>query len=109
MRERLGEISERLSLRAGLFGVEAEMVGVIDHAFKEQAGFVEPLRICLAGACERFDQPKGAHVERALFTREAIDAGLWRIAVDKAVADEAAIARVFQNRLDGRNHSWVGR
>src|SRR5579863_6297371 len=109
MSERLREISKRLALRTGLFSVEAEMVGVIQHAFKEQAGFVEPIGVGLPRARERFDKPEGAHVECAFLAWQAIDAGLWGIAVDKAVADEAAVARIFQDRLDGRNPSWVGR
>ena len=50
MREGLGKIAERFALRAGLLGVESQMIGVAQHAFEQEPGLVEPFGIGLSGA-----------------------------------------------------------
>ena len=107
MRKGLREIAERLALGAGLFGVEAEVIGVAEHAFEEEARFVKPRGIGLTRASECFDEPEGAHVEGALFAGETVDARLRRVSIDQAVADESAIARVGEDGFDGADHSRI--
>ena len=53
VRERLREIAQGLSAWAGLFGVQAEVVGIPEHLLEEQPGVFESSRICAAGAGER--------------------------------------------------------
>ena len=51
VREGLREIAKGLALRAGLFGVEAEVIGVAQHAFESRrassshAGLARPARV----------------------------------------------------------------
>ena len=61
--ERLREVSQGLAAAAGLFGVEAKMIGIAEHLFEKQPGIIESGGICAAGAGEGFDKPEGAHVE----------------------------------------------
>ncbi len=70
-------------------------------------GFIEPCGVGLAGAGQSFDQPEGAHVEGALFAGEAVYARFRGIPVDKAVADQAAVFRLFENRFEGGDHARV--
>src|SRR5262245_30553151 len=93
MCESLREIAECLSLRSCLLGVESEMVGVTQHAFEQEPRLIELLRYGLTRAGQRFHKPEGAHVERALLARKPVNAGLCRVAVHEAVADETTLAR----------------
>ena len=40
--ECLGEVAQRLAAGAGLFGVEAQVVGIAEHLLEEQPGVFEP-------------------------------------------------------------------
>ena len=58
MRERLGEVSQCFAMVAGLFPVEAYMVGIPQHALEEQSRFIEPPSIFATGASKRLHEPK---------------------------------------------------
>ena len=98
MRKGLREIAQRFTLRTRLFGVEAEMVGIAEHPFKQKPRFIEFLGNGLTRARQRFDKPEGAHVEGAFLARKPIDAIRGRIAVDQTVADQTAVARTREDR-----------
>ena len=49
VREGLREISQRLPARADLLGVEPEVIGVSQHFFEDQPGFVQALTLIVAG------------------------------------------------------------
>ena len=104
--EGLGEIAKGLALGAGLLGVEAEVIGVAEHPLEDDAGLVELLRVGLAGAGQRLDQPEGAHVEGAFVAGESIHTG--RVAMDEAVAHEAAVARVLHDGVERAEHAGIG-
>src|SRR6266851_8466990 len=65
--EGLREVSQRLSRRANLLGVEPEMVGVGEHLFEDHPSLPDS-----AGPGERLDIPERAQVERALAVGDPI-------------------------------------
>src|ERR1700732_1395907 len=71
------------------------MVGITQYTLKQKPGLIQLFGIRQTGAGQRFHQPKRAHVESAFLSRKSINAGLRRIAIDKAVADETAISRIL--------------
>src|SRR2546430_5127372 len=85
------------------------MIGIAQHAFKQQPGLVQLFGIRLTCPCQRFYEPKGAHVESAFLARKSVDAGLRRISIDKAVTEESAIARILENGAYGAEHPRIGR
>ena len=56
--EGLREVAEGLALGAGLLGVEAEVIGVAEHALEDDAGLLEFIREGLAGPGEGLDEPE---------------------------------------------------
>ena len=99
MRKGLREITQRFALRPGLFCVEPEMIGIAQHSFEQQPGLIEFFGMRLACACQRFYQPEGTHVKRAFFPRKTVNVVLRRIAINKIVADEAAVPRVLKDGI----------
>src|ERR1035438_4375152 len=85
------------------------MISIAQHTFKQQPGLVKLFRKCLAGAGQRLHQPKGAHVESALLAWKPVDAGLRRITIYKAVADETSVPRILENGAYGAEHPRIGR
>src|ERR1700758_2412994 len=71
----LGKVAQRLALRPCLLCIKPKMIRVSQHTFKQQTGLIQFFGICLTGARQRFHEPKGAHVERALLTRESVNTG----------------------------------
>jgi len=88
----LREVAQRLALWPGLFRVKPEMIGIAQHPLKQQPGLIEFFGKCLAGAGQRLYQPERAHVESAFLARQSVDAGLRRIAIYQAIAEEAPVA-----------------
>src|ERR1700758_1429754 len=109
MSEGLGEIAQRLALRPGLLCIKPKMIRIAQHAFKQQSGLVQPFWIRQACACQRFNQPKGAHVKSTFLARESVNTGMRRIAMYQAVADKAAMTGGFKGSVYGAEHPRVGR
>src|ERR1700747_701565 len=105
MREGLGEITERLTLRACLFCVKPEMICITQHSFKHELGLVELFRISLTCTCQRFHEPEGAHVKCAFFSGTPVNARLRRVTVYQAVADETSVTRALENSGPRGGHS----
>src|SRR6516165_4706773 len=85
------------------------MVGITEHSFEEDYGLIQLLGIGLTRACQRFDQPEGAHVERAFLARKTIDAGVWRVAVHQTVADQTTPAGPLENSFYCAEHAGIVR
>src|SRR4029077_3970932 len=109
MREGLGEITERLSLRTCLFCVKPEMICITQHSFKHEPGLVELFRASFTRACQCFHAPAGAHVQCGFFPGKPVNARLGRITVDQAVADEPSVTRALENSGHGAEHSRIVR
>src|SRR5882762_8774707 len=109
MRKGLRKIAQRLALSPGLFRVKPEMIGIAQHPFKQQPGLIQLFGKYLAGAGQRLYQPERTHVEGAFLARKSVDAGLRRITIYKAVADESAIPRILENGAYGAEHPRIGR
>ena len=97
MCERLREIAESFALRPGLFGVKPEMIGITQHAFKQQPGFVQAVR---DRRDPRASELRPARTEHMLKVPSSpgkpVDAAVRRITIDQAVAHQAAIVADFQ-------------
>src|SRR5215471_20961916 len=103
----LWEVAERLSLRTRLFRIESQMVGIAQHALQEQSRLIQLFRNDLTCARQCFNQPERAHVKRALFTGESVNAwGRW-VTVHEAIADQPACARTLQDSSDRVQHSRI--
>jgi hypothetical protein len=72
-----------------------------------QPGFVQLFRESHTRARERLHEPKRTHIESAFFSRESVNAGLRRIAIYEAVADEAPAAWTFEDGTYGTEHPWI--
>src|ERR1700730_10973739 len=83
------------------------MVGITQHALKQKPGLIQLFGIRQTGARQRFHQPERAHVESAFLSRKSINAGLRRIAIDKAVADETAISRILEDGVYRADHPRI--
>src|SRR5450755_69875 len=108
MCKRLREITQSLALRPCLFRIKPEVVGVAQHTFKQQPGFVQLFRDSHTRASERLHEPKRTHVESTLRSWKSINAGLRRITIDKAVTDKTSIPRILANRVYGADHPRIG-
>src|SRR5215469_14324833 len=107
MGEGLRKIAERLALRSRLLGVKPEMIGVTQHALKEEHGLIQFLRISLTRARQRLDKPKGAHVERPFLAGESVNSRVGRVAVNETVADETTLAWALENRVYCAEHPRI--
>src|SRR6056297_2838865 len=96
--ERLREVAERLSERSGLFGEEAEMVGVSEHLLEHEPRLVEPRRVIGTCACERLDEPEAADVEGSLLTVESVGRLRDVVPEGEAVRDETSFFGAPQRR-----------
>src|SRR6202043_1770308 len=85
------------------------MIGITQHTFKQQPSLIQLFGICQTCTRQGLHEPKRAHVESAFLSRKPIDAGLRRIAIDKAVADEATLAGIFEDGSYGVEHPRIGR
>src|ERR1700693_3932264 len=85
------------------------MVGVTQNTLKQKPGLIQLFGIRQTGASQRLYEPKRTHVESAFLSWEPINAGLRRIAIHKAVADEATLAGIFEDGSYGAEHPRVGR
>jgi hypothetical protein len=63
------------------------MIGITQPRFKQQPGVIQLFDICQPRARQGLHELKGAHVESAFLARKSVNAGLWGIAIHKAVAD----------------------
>src|SRR6202140_324850 len=84
------------------------MVGITQYTLKQKPGLIQLFGIRQTGASQRFHQPKRAHVESAFLSRKSINAGLRRIAIHKAIADETSISRILEDGVYGADHSRIG-
>ena len=109
VREGLGEIAESLSARAGLLGVEVEMVGVAEHLLEDQPCALQARAVVPTGARERLHQPERTDVEGALLALEPVRGVLDVVTIDQAVRDQPALVRRPQGGVEGRQVSRVGR
>src|SRR5215472_5472179 len=85
------------------------MIGVTQHALKEEHGLIQFLRISLTRARQRLDKPKGAHVERPFLAGESVNSGVRRVAVNETVADETTLAWALENRVYCAEHPRIVR
>src|SRR6202051_1411595 len=84
------------------------MIGITQHAFKQQSSVIQFFGICQTCARQRLYEPKGAHVKSAFLSWESVNPGLRRITMHKAVADEASMARTFKDSVYGAEHPRIG-
>src|SRR6202158_3644679 len=85
------------------------MIGITQHAFKQQPGLIQLFGICQTCAGQRLYEPEGAHIECAFLAWKSVNAGLRRIAIYKAIADQAPKAGIFEDGAYGAQHPWIGR
>src|ERR1700684_3365677 len=85
------------------------MVGITQYTLKQKPGLIQLFGIRQTGASQRLYEPKRTHVESAFLSWEPINAGLRRIAIHKAVADEATLAGIFEDGSYGAEHPRIGR
>src|SRR6266571_8226509 len=71
VRKRLREIPQRFTIGANFFGVEAEMIGIGEHFFKNI-----PRLLQVASPREGLHQPEGTHVKRAFRSSQPITSPL---------------------------------
>src|SRR5450755_1550241 len=109
MCKRLREITQSLALRPRLLGIKPEVVGVAQHAFKQQPGFVQLFRDSHTRASECLYEPKRTHVESTLRSRKSVNACLRRITIDKAVTHKTSVLRILADRAYGADHPRIGR
>ena len=103
--ERLWEVAEGFAARARLLRVEAQVVAIAQHLFKEQASLGQILRVSPARARQRFHEPKAAHVEGSLHTRQSIGRDLGIVAIDQPIRGQASLGR---GRADGVDRRQLG-
>src|ERR1700687_2390559 len=84
------------------------MIGIPQYTFKQQPGFIQLFGECQTRARQRLHKPKRTHVESAFLSRKSINAGLRRIAIDKAVADETSISRILEDGVYCADHPRIG-
>src|SRR5450631_786507 len=109
MCKRLREITQSLALRPCLFRIKPKVVGIAEHTFKQQPGFLQLLRGSHTRASERLYEPKRTHIESTLRSRKSINAGLRWITIDEAVTHKTSILRILADRVYGADHpriSW---
>src|ERR1700733_15432920 len=70
--ESLWEIAKRLALGPNLLRVQAQMIRISEHLFKQVAGSVQTLGIGGAAARQGLHQPKRAEIECALGALQAV-------------------------------------
>src|SRR5450432_1076274 len=109
MCKRLWEIAQGLALRPCLFRIKPEVVGVAQHTFKQQPGFIQLFRGSHTRASERLYEPKRTHIESTLRSRKSVNAGLRRITIDEAVTDKTSMPRILEDGLYGAEHPWISR
>src|ERR1700722_14891345 len=108
MCKRLREITQSLALRPCLFRIKPKVVGVAEHTFKQQPGFLQLFRSSHPRASERLYEPKRTHIESTLRSRKAVNARLRRITIDEAVTDETSVLRILADRVYGADHPRIG-
>jgi hypothetical protein len=109
MSEGLGTIAQRLALRPGLLCIKPKMIRIAQHPFEQQSGLVQPFGIRQACPCQRFHEPKGAHVKSTFLARESVNTGLRRTAMHEAVADKATVTGALKDGVYGAEHPGIGR
>src|ERR1700683_5586110 len=109
MCKRLREIAQGLALRPCLFRIKPEVVGIAQHPFKQQLGFVQLFWVSRTRASERLYQPKRTHIKGSLRSWKSINAGLRRVTIYEAVTDKASIPRILAYRVYGADHPRIGR
>src|ERR1700688_688175 len=107
MCKRLREIAQSLALRPCLFRIKPKVVGVAEHTFKQQPGFLQLSRGSHTRASERLYEPKRTHVESTLRSWKSVNAGLRRITIDEAVTHKASILRILADRVYGADHPRI--
>jgi hypothetical protein len=68
----LRKIPEGFTMMTGFFGKKSKVIGVPEHLFKDETGFIQVLPISLPCACHRFHKPEGTEIECALFSVESV-------------------------------------
>src|SRR6202050_2428827 len=104
MCKRLREIAQGLALEPGLFRIKPEVVGIAQHPFKQQLGFVQLFRDSRTRASERLYEPKRTHIESTLSTRKSVNACLRRITIDEAVTGKTHLPRILADRVYCGDH-----
>src|ERR1700676_2984784 len=107
MCKRLGEIAQGLALRPCLFRIKPEVVGIAQHPFKQQLGFVQLFRHSRTRASERLYQPKRTHIESTLRSLKYVNEGLRWTTIDETVTDKTSILRIRADRVYGTNHPRI--
>src|ERR1700683_3555525 len=85
------------------------MIGITQYPFKEQPCLIQLFGNRQTRACERLYEPKRAHVESAFLAWESVNAGLRRITIYKAVANETSVPRILEDGVYGAEHPRIGR
>src|SRR5687768_10632152 len=100
MGEGLGEVSEMFAGGTEFFGVEADVVGVAEHLFENEAALQR-----ITGTRETFGIPEGAHAEGAFLARKTIR----RRATDAVTMHERVFDQFAFNRFHGREPASIYR
>src|ERR1700719_1026157 len=85
------------------------MIGVAQHTFKQQPGFLQLFRDSQTRASERLYEPKRTHIESTFRSWKSVNAGLRRIAIDETVTDETSVLRILSDSVYCADHpriSW---
>src|SRR5579864_9432866 len=88
-----------LAAGSEFFRVQAEMIGITQHLFKQHASFLDLVR-----TCECFNKPKGTGGEEAFVAFDSIEANLVAITVDQSVDREVTL-----DSLQGRKPLGIRR
>src|ERR1022692_4061718 len=108
MCKRLREITQSLALRPCLFRIKPEVVGIAQHTFKQQPGFLQLFRNSHTGASDPLYEPKRTHIESTLRSRKSVNAGLRGITIDETVTDKTSIPRILADRVYSADHPRIG-
>lgn len=85
MGKRLRNISQRLAMAPGLFGVEAYVVRVAEHLLEDEPCIVASRRVCLTGPGECLHEPERADIERSFVSHQVIRGFVRIVAIDQPV------------------------
>src|SRR5262245_13857970 len=107
MRKSLREISQRLATGAGLLRIQPQVVCVTEHPFEDQSRVIQSGLVQPSRAGKRFNQPKGADVERSLDAFEPIIHIFYVVAIDQTVGDEPALLWRLIDRVESLQHPGV--
>src|SRR5918911_1040415 len=84
--EGLREVAQCLAARPNLLRIKPQVVGVREHLFEDEPGFLN-----LSCSRQRLDEPERAQTEGALLTHQAVGRLLDVVAVNEAIGDQPAV------------------